>query len=369
MLLELYNKKLKLKEKVEKELKKEEKEKALKNEHTYRKPIGCGFTVHVGYGCDNMCLYCYIQDMGLEFTNVRENELSGKQILYALLNNPYFVPEKTFLAFGSICDPFHPKLRRKTFEYLKELKILGNPVQFSTKFLITKEEIKILKECDKNMSCLVTIVTLKNKQILEPKAPDIEERIECLKNLKELKPAIFLRPIIPGINENEVEEIINLADSLKVSIVFGIFRATQKNLERLSKFFSIKEIKRRLPEKPKGKRQINVEMQDILKKCCKIAEKYNVRYFIRASCHNAWAHKTLNLALEYLKGGCIKCENNCIEKICNIDEKEIKEFLDFLNIKVKEIKVEKFKIKIKGKIPRWVKEWLQITGKKVFIIL
>ncbi len=364
--IRLYEKKKKIGENLELELSEKEKREALKNEHARRKPIGCGFTIHSGYGCDNMCLYCYIQDMGLEFTKVKENPLNGKQMLYALASNPYIIPERISLAFGSISDPFHPKLKEKTLEYMKELKALGNPIQFSTKFYISEHEAKILRNVDRNMSGLITIVTLKKKKILEPRAPEIEERIETIKILKKyIKPAIFLRPIIPGITEDEIEDIINLAKSLNVPIVFGIFRATENNLKRLEKFFDISEIKRRLPVKPQGRKQVNLEMNDIILKAIRIAQEYNVRYFIRASCHNAWAHKIINPALEFLKGGCVLCENDCPNRIPYISKEEIEEFLEYLNLKAK-IEVKPWKVIIKGKIPLWVKEWIRtITYKEV----
>ncbi len=363
--IRLYEKKKELKEEVEKELSEKEKKRALKDEHAWRKPIGCGFTIHPGYGCDNFCLYCYIQDLGFEFTKVNPNPLSGKELLYAVLNNPYVIPEITFLAFGSITDPFHPKLKGKTFEYMESLKVLGNPYQFSTKFPLNENEAEKLKEIDKNMSGLVTIATIKYKKLLEPRAPEVESRIETIKLLKSyIKPAIFFRPIIPGINDLEIEEITELALELKVPIVYGSFRATERNLKRLSAVFSIEEILKRLPTLPKGRRFVDAKTEDIIEKAIKIAKEKGVRYFIRASCHNAWAHKIVNPALEFLKKGCVLCDNNCPSRIPSVKEREVEEFLEYLGINARVESVERSQIIIKGKIPSWVKEWIERISRR-----
>ncbi|RLE48920.1 MAG: radical SAM protein, partial [Candidatus Methanomethylicota archaeon] len=181
--------------------------KAKSDFHAKRKPRPCGLTIHSAIGCPNSCLYCYIQDMGFDFAEAKPYGLTGDELLYALLTNPYFIPSRwgTFLAFGSIADPFNVAATNKTIEYLNTISILGNPCQFSTKAHIDEDLALKLSSINTPISPLVTIVTIEKARILEPLAPSIEERLETIRNLKEkkLKPMLFLRPIIPGVTDNE----------------------------------------------------------------------------------------------------------------------------------------------------------------------
>jgi len=105
------------------------------NAYSKRRPKPCGLTIHPGIGCALGCLYCYLQDMGLGKC-VELSLLSGEELVVSLLLNPRFVPGRygTFLAFGSICEPFHHEISGKTIEYLDAIdRWLGNPCQISTK--------------------------------------------------------------------------------------------------------------------------------------------------------------------------------------------------------------------------------------------
>ncbi|MHA1470633.1 MAG: hypothetical protein ACTSSP_08760, partial [Candidatus Asgardarchaeia archaeon] len=91
--------------------------------HTKRIPIACGITVHMGFHCPFNCVYCYIEEMGFKFKETEPYPLSGKELALALLYNPSFVPGRngTFIALGSIVDPFYPTVKEKTFEFIKTI--------------------------------------------------------------------------------------------------------------------------------------------------------------------------------------------------------------------------------------------------------
>ncbi len=334
-LTQLLENKEKLKNNFEDKLSQKEIKEAKKDSHARRKPIGCGITVHVAHGCDKACLYCYIQDMGFKF-KPHPYKLNGKQIAYALLSNPYFVPTLygTYIAVGSVSEPFI--FREKALEYLENINKLGNPIQISTKEYIDNNFAKKLKKF--NINVLVTIVS-KDKR-LEPYARSFEERVESIHNLRKngVKVSIFFRPIIPGINDKEIHDILEISREENVPVVFGIFRATEKNLIRLKKAgYNIDEIIKRLNKYPKNKMQITLKMDDIIEKACICAKNLGLRYFIRASCATSYFNKIPNAAREFIKGGCVSCENSCINKLPEIYD--IEEIFESFGLKIKDLNI------------------------------
>jgi DNA repair photolyase len=212
---------------------------AVRDFHAKRPPRPCGITVHTAIGCIYQCKYCYIYDMGFK-REVKPYPLTGLQLVYALLSNKYFIPglRGTYLAIGSISEPFHPLIVDKTLEYVECFyRYLNNPVQFSTKAYINRQvAVKLANLSSKRISPLVTIVTLSESRNLEPYAPSPEKRFESIRNMREtgLKPFLFLRPIIPGLTEREYKEIIDLAAEYgAIGVIAGGLRVTKRILREL----------------------------------------------------------------------------------------------------------------------------------------
>jgi len=131
----VYSYKERIRKQVEGLLSEREIEVARRDPHAKRPPRPCGITIHPGIGCPYACRYCYVYDMG--FTQeVKPSQPNGLQLVYALLANKYFIPgaRGSYLAIGSVTEPFHPLLKNKTLEYIEAIyRFLGNPTQFSTK--------------------------------------------------------------------------------------------------------------------------------------------------------------------------------------------------------------------------------------------
>ena len=313
---------------------------SLKDSHSRRRPRPCGMTVHTAIGCVFDCIYCYIGDMGFPTDRIQPYALTSLELVYALVNNRYFVPSLygTYVAIGSVTEPLAtPSVRERTFEYMSSiLKYLKNPVQISTKQYISEEIADRFKALSRRgpISILITIVTLDHYRRLEPKAPSPTLRLESIKNLckKGLKPTLFLRPIIPGINENEATDIMLEAKRAGVaSVVIGGFRVTRTILRKLETLrFDTREIKKRLKGKRLlGNRQVSVPYSDIKRELVEIARNIGIVPLPSACCAN-----TYNI---FLTSGiripcyglcytnmCLNCPVNCIEVLPSIDEEDIR---------------------------------------------
>ncbi|MCS7096979.1 MAG: radical SAM protein [Candidatus Methanomethylicia archaeon] len=311
-ILDIPLRKMMLKEEFRRRLPEKSIVKAAADLHAKRKPRPCGLTIHPAIGCTNQCVYCYIQDMGFPFNKITPYGLSGPELAHALLSNPYYMPtiNGTYLAIGSITEPFHKIAINKTMEYLKALEELGNPTQFSTKEYINEEIAKRIAKIKVPISPLITIVTIQKKDILEPNAPDIDLRLKTIRNLRigGLKPIIFIRPILPGVTDKEAEDIIVEAKNAgAVGAVVGGFRVTTNIIKRLSKSgVDLKIVVKTTDKKDLGKRkQVSVESKELKNLIMEIVKEKGLKAFSSSCCANAYISETT-------------CINLCKDAIRNI---------------------------------------------------
>ncbi len=296
MLREIIEFKEKLAEIIGETLTKEEKEEALRDHHARRPSRPCGMTIHTGIGCTLRCTYCYIEDMGFPW-RVKPYPLNGRQLVYALLKNPSFIPGRngTLIAIGSVTEPFLPETRGKTIEYIENIaEYLGNPIQFSTKMPLTRSDAERIARADPGISPLITIITIEHHRNLEPYAPPPELRFKTMTILADqgLKPILFYRPIIPGVAEKEYQYILEEAKQHgAVGVVAGTLRVTPRILEKLRKNgILVEEIIKRLPRRPRPREQVPVYTRDIKEKILGYARKIGLIAFPEACMANLYTH-------------------------------------------------------------------------------
>jgi DNA repair photolyase len=275
--------KKKLKRFYESQLSEKEIEKAKIDEHAKRAPRPCGFTIHVARGCSGSCLYCYVE------SKPRPAELSPKALVYSLLLNPRFKIEESFIAIGSVCEPLD--FPEYTKELLKEIYLLRNPVQLSTKE-VNHTLVRELKKVDTLISMCVPLDELCKK--FEPKRPSISERLEFC---KEVHGAVFLRPILLMIDEELYKRGLERIAEYTDRIILGNLRLTKNvkkklGIERLTKsYFQGKKI-----------------LEDYAKK------ELDLIVFRSACCSNAYKHRVPCWNECWRKGFCSKCPNECWSK-------------------------------------------------------
>lgn len=291
-------------------------------------------TIHTGVGCSYACAYCYIYDMGFPATP-RPYPLGPLELVYALALNPHIVPGRTLAAFGSVTEPFLPETRTRAVEYMRSVwGLLKLPVQVSTKSLLTDDLVDELTSADPSMSVLVTVVTLRHRR-LEPRAPDPVARLEAAGRAvkRGLKVSLFLRPLIPGLDD-DARDIVRLAAELGVgTVVIGSLRVTESILLRLkSAGLDVDEILRRLGKPSPGRRQEAVRSSDLKESLAREAEGLGLRVF-RAACEaNTWGHG-------------IRC-SMCRMGPCNgelkpvsVGENEIRDLVEYLGTRARDVRV------------------------------
>jgi len=333
-------------------------ERAKRDSHSFRSPRPCGMTIHTGIGCSNMCVYCYIYDMGFPKT-VELYPLPVEGLVYALSINPYIVPTKTLAAYGSVTEPFNSVTRDfslKLIEYV--YRYLKLPTQISTKSILDEKIVYSLANADSRCSILVTVTSIDYAKILEPRAPSpIERIIYAGYASKHLHTSIFIRPIIPGVTDSEIDKIFKLLAEYSIkNIVIGSLRVSKNILIKLKQASPsiYNEVLYRLPREPIKKQQIAIYDKDIKEKIARKAREYQLKLYTSACQANIDAHKEFcNMCL---KGPC-----GDIGRWETAEEADIAEFLEYIKVRYSRITVSRdaVYIELKDKISKDKIEYIE----------
>ena len=310
--------------------------------HARREPRDCGITVHPGIGCDLGCVYCYVPDMKFPTDKVEPYPLSGPELALALVLNPNVAPGPTgtYVAVGSVTEPFHPLLLSKTFEYLKWLKYLGNFTQLSFKMVFPERRLEEFKSsAEKRLSVLVSVTSLRRAKELEPKLPPPELRLELASKLGR-PAALFLRPIIPGVTDAEAPLILETALSYGIKdVVLGGLRVTRRILESL-RSLGIR-LEGRLKRFPRGREQVYVNTWDLRREIARKAERLGMRVLYTACDANARHHG------EVCWDSCIFDRELC-EELPPVDERDLREGIEMMGGRLVSFSVKEPLLKIRA---------------------
>jgi len=329
-ILELIKYKNRVVEKLEELLSKDSIDKAKNDPHSKRRPRPCGITIHTGIGCSFICSYCYIYDMGFP-AKASLYPLTPLELVYSLAKNPYIVPCRTFAAYGSVTEPFLLETREKALEYIANTyRWLFLPSQISTKISIDEELANKLKNAEPNLSVLVTIVTIVKAAELEPLAPKPLERLRGISVASKhgLPVYLFIRPIIPGISDRELNMITKLGAEYNArGIVIGSLRITSSIIQRLrNSGVNIEIILKRAPRFPKEREQIPIKINDIVSKARKIAHDYGLKFFRSACMANVDSHNDYCYMCSL--GPCGKNKDRY-----SVEHNEIAEYLEYMGLR------------------------------------
>jgi len=176
-------------------------------------------------GCEHACVYCFARpthaywDMspGLDFETRLIAKPNAAQKLREALDKPGYQPKP--IALGVNTDAYQPveKQRRITREVLEVLAEYRHPVSIITKGALILRDLDLLSDLAKDGLCSVrvSLTTLDNtlKGQMEPRTAAPSTRLKIIRELSAagVPTGIILGPVIPFINDNELEAILNAA--------------------------------------------------------------------------------------------------------------------------------------------------------------
>jgi len=176
-------------------------------------------------GCEHGCVYCYARPthayMGLSPGLDFESKLFIKPNAAALLREELSATTYTpsTIALGANTDPYQPierdyRITRSVIEVLKEF---NHPFGIVTKSANVLRDIDLLKPMAEQglvkVAISVTSLDAKLARTMEPRASVPTKRLAALEILSKagIPTVVMIGPVIPGLNDNEIENILKAA--------------------------------------------------------------------------------------------------------------------------------------------------------------
>lgn len=187
--------------------------------------VGFRYSVNPYRGCFHGCAYCYARPTheyldfgaGTDFERKLVVKINAPQLLrkeIVRLN-----PKRDTLVFSGVTDPYQPleASYALTRACLKVCLEYGASVGIVTKGVLIRRDVEILAQLAKTSGCQVYIslpfLNREHARAFEPYAPLPEERLETLRILSAqgISVGVAVAPVIPGINDTEIPEILRRA--------------------------------------------------------------------------------------------------------------------------------------------------------------
>src|SRR5262245_37685398 len=181
-------------------------------------------------GCEHGCIYCFARPThaylglspGLDFESKLFVKPNAAELLERELSAPNYSPRT--IAIGTNTDPYQPiekqyQVMRRILEVLERF---GHPVGIVTKSALVLRDLDILARMANRklakVALSVTTLDPKLARVMEPRAATPQRRLETLRQLAlaGVPASVMVAPIIPAINDAEIERILDSASALGV---------------------------------------------------------------------------------------------------------------------------------------------------------
>jgi DNA repair photolyase len=173
-------------------------------------------------GCEHGCVYCYARPShsyldlspGLDFeTQIFYKPDAATQLLAEWEKKGYACKP---IVLGANTDPYQPaekslEITRRLLEHFLEYR---HPVSIITKSHLIARDLDLLEELARLNLCSVAISvpTMDDelKRVMEPRVPSAAARLAAMRRLVEqgVPTSALLAPVIPAINDHEIESIL-----------------------------------------------------------------------------------------------------------------------------------------------------------------
>ncbi|MFG1350710.1 PA0069 family radical SAM protein [Xanthobacter autotrophicus] len=182
-------------------------------------------------GCEHGCVYCFARpthayhglSAGLDFETRLFVKPDAPELLARELSHPSYQPR--VIAMGTNTDPYQPiekryEVTRRLLEVLSEF---GHPVGIVTKSGLVARDIDILAPMAERglVKVAISITTLDPHlaRTMEPRAASPHVRLGTIRRLADagIPTAVLAAPLIPALNDMEVERILDAAKAAGAS--------------------------------------------------------------------------------------------------------------------------------------------------------
>ena len=198
--------------------------------------IGFDLSVNPYRGCEHGCIYCYARPThsylnlspGIDFETRIVAKVNAAQRLREAFSARHYTP--LLLNIGSVTDAYQPAERKLgiTREVIEVCREFRHPFSLITKSAGVERDIDLIAPlaADRLAAVYVSITTLDPAlaRVMEPRAAAPERRLRTIERLAKagIPVGVSVSPVIPFLNEPELERILQAARDAGATSAFSI---------------------------------------------------------------------------------------------------------------------------------------------------
>lgn len=187
--------------------------------------VGMWYSMNPYQGCEHGCIYCYARNVheywgysaGIDFESKILVKQNAPELLRKFLMKPGWQCQPISLSGNTDCyQPAEQKFKL-TRQLLQVCQAFNQPVGIITKNAAILRDIDILKNmAAKNLVSVLVSITSLNEQlrsVMEPRTTTAMQRLRIIETLSKagIRAGVMLGPMIPGLNEHEMQSIMERA--------------------------------------------------------------------------------------------------------------------------------------------------------------
>ena len=198
--------------------------------------VGFRWSVNPYRGCFHACAYCYARPthpyLGFGAGTDFERQIVVKVNIVERLKEAFEKKSwrQELVAFSGNTDCYQPieahyRLTRGCLEVCADH---ANPVAIITKGKLVRRDIDVLQELQRSAGCRVALsipfADDEHARAIEPFASSPSKRFETLRLLSQagIETAVAVAPIIPGLNDDQIPEILKRASEAGAVSAFSV---------------------------------------------------------------------------------------------------------------------------------------------------
>ena len=189
------------------------------------KDVGMSYSMNPYAGCEHGCIYCYARNVheywgysaGLDFERKIIIKKNAPQLLRKFLMHPKWDATPIMLSGNTDCYQPAEQIYRLTRKMLEVCNEFNQPVGILTKNSWILKDKDVLQEMAKKqiVSAMVSITSFNEdlRRVMEPRTTTAKQKLKVINELSSagVRMGIMMGPMIPGLNEHEMQRIMKAA--------------------------------------------------------------------------------------------------------------------------------------------------------------
>jgi DNA repair photolyase len=187
--------------------------------------VGMSYSMNPYAGCEHGCIYCYARNVheywgysaGLDFERKIIIKKNAPALLRKFLMHPKWICTPIMLSGNTDCYQPAEQTYRLTRGLLEVCNEFNQPVGILTKNAWILKDKDLLQQMAKKgiVSAMVSITSFNEdlRRIMEPRTTTAKQKLKVIEELSGagVRMGIMMGPMIPGLNEHEMQRIMKAA--------------------------------------------------------------------------------------------------------------------------------------------------------------